>query len=108
MGTSVGFSAVMSFSTSTMLGQEALRESLAGSKAAEARELAIENQPYNIKAGPVSLLFDASLGIELNDNINLAETGRQDDVIFQPKLNMRAFWPVTQRNCSPENRNVFN
>ena len=88
----------MSFSTSTILGQEALRESLAGAKAAEARELAIENQPYNIKAGPVSLLFDASLGIELNDNINLAETGRQDDLIFQPKVNMRAFWPVTQQN----------
>ena len=98
VGKSVGFSAAMSFSTSAMLGQEALRESLAGSKSAEARELAIENQPYNIKAGPVSLLFDASLGIELNDNINLAETGRQDDVIFQPKLNIRAFWPVTQQN----------
>src|SRR5207249_4301058 len=57
--------------TRSAFGQEELRSSLAGEKVAEARKRDIENQLYNIKAGPVNLLFDAGLGIELNDNINL-------------------------------------
>ncbi len=83
----------------TAPAQEALRESLAGEKAASEREKALENQPYNIKAGPVSLDFSSSLNVQYNDNVNYAQVGAQQDFIFQPQLNTRVFWPVTDKNA---------
>ena len=38
------------------------------------------------------------LGIEYNDNINLAEVNTQEDVIFRPQVNLNALWPITQLN----------
>lgn len=83
----------------TAPAQEALRESLAGEKAASEREKALENQPYNLKAGPVSLDFSSSLDVQYNDNVNLAQVGAQQDFIFLPQLNTRVFWPVTDKNA---------
>jgi hypothetical protein len=79
--------------------QEALRESLAGEKAAAARRKALENKAYNLKLGSVSFAVDSSLGIELNDNVNLSEAGRQGDLILRPLVNTRAFWPVSEKNA---------
>jgi hypothetical protein len=78
--------------------QEAVRPSLAGEAAAEARRQATESIPYNLRLGPVRFLFSTTLGIEYNDNINLAETDKQDDIIIRPQFNIDAVWPVTQLN----------
>ena len=82
----------------TLRGQEAVRPSLAGEAAAEARRQSVEQIPYNLLAGPVRFLFSITTGIEYNDNINLAETNKQEDVIIRPQLNIDAIWPGTQLN----------
>jgi len=78
--------------------QDAVRPSLAGEAAAEARRQSIEQIPYNLLVGPVRFRFSVTTGIEYNDNINLSETNKQDDVIIRPQFNIDAIWPVTQLN----------
>jgi hypothetical protein len=78
--------------------QDAVRPSLAGEAAAEARQQDIEHLPYNLLAGPIRFRVSATIGAEYNDNINLAETNEQDDVIIRPQLNIDALWPLTQLN----------
>jgi hypothetical protein len=78
--------------------QESLRPSIAGEQAAAQRRRALENQPYNVKLGPVSFLMNVGMSVELNDNVNLAETGRQDDVILRPRLDVYGLWPVAPHN----------
>jgi hypothetical protein len=78
--------------------QEAVRPSLAGEAAAEARRQSIEQIPYNLLLGPVRFRFSITTGVEYNDNINLAETNKQSDVIIRPQFNIDAIWPVTQLN----------
>ncbi len=79
-------------------GQEAVRPSLAGEAAAEARRQSIDQIPYNLLLGPVRFRFSVTTGVEYNDNINLAETNKQSDVIIRPQFNIDAIWPVTQLN----------
>jgi len=38
------------------------------------------------------------MGLEYNDNINIAEENTQSDFIFRPQVNLNAIWPVTQLN----------
>src|ERR1700675_5050182 len=64
--------------------QDTVRPSLAGEAAAEARRQDIEHIPYNLMAGPIRFRISATIGAEYNDNINLAETNEQDDVIIRP------------------------
>ena len=78
--------------------QDAIRPSLAGEAAAEARHQSVEQIPYNLLAGPIRFLFSVTTGIEYNDNINLAQHDKQDDVIIRPQFNIDAIWPVTQLN----------
>jgi hypothetical protein len=78
--------------------QDAVRPSLAGEAAAEARRQDIERIPYNLLVGPIRFRFSATLGVEYNDNINLAEVNEQDDVIIRPQVNLDAIWPITQLN----------
>ncbi|MGI8889209.1 MAG: hypothetical protein ACR2G0_00280 [Chthoniobacterales bacterium] len=78
--------------------QDAVRPSLAGEAAAEARRQSIDEIPYNLLAGPVRFRFSITTGIEYNDNINLAETNKQSDIIIRPQLNIDAIWPITQLN----------
>jgi len=81
------------------LSQEALRPSLAGEAAASQRRLEMENQPYNFKIGRFSALIDSSLSLEWNDNVNLAEGNRQEDVILKPQFHAYSFWPITTKNA---------
>src|SRR3954466_6356591 len=95
--------------------QDAIRPSLAGEAAAEARRQSIDKIPYNLQVGPIKFRFSATMGIEYNDNINLAEdasytfftstgvaipvrTEAQSDVILRPQVNLNALWPITQLN----------
>ncbi|HEY4284823.1 MAG TPA: outer membrane beta-barrel protein [Chthoniobacterales bacterium] len=84
--------------TPTVHAQDAVRPSLAGEAEAEARRQSIEQIPYNLLIGPVRFRFSVTTGIEYNDNINLAERDKQDDIIIRPQFNINAIWPVTQLN----------
>ncbi|MEO8440378.1 MAG: outer membrane beta-barrel protein [Spartobacteria bacterium] len=84
--------------TPLVLAQDAVRPSLAGEAAAEARRQSIDQIPYNLLLGPVRFRFSITTGIEYNDNINLSETNKQSDVIIRPQFNIDAIWPVTQLN----------
>src|SRR5438270_13701508 len=101
---------------SIIRSQDAVRPSLAGEAASEARRQDIERIPYNLLAGPIRFRVGASVGVEYNDNINYADDGTavipnptgpgfitirsnsQDDVIVTPNLTLDAIWPVTQLN----------
>ena len=83
---------------STGRAQEAIRPSLAGEAAAEARRQSPEQIPYNLLAGPIRFLFSVTTGVEYNDNINLAEKNKQEDIIIRPQFNIDAIWPITQLN----------
>jgi hypothetical protein len=78
--------------------QDAIRPSLAGEAAAEARRQSIEQIPYNLLLGPVRFRMSATMGVEYNDNINLAEVNTEDDFIFRPQIGLNMLWPVTQLN----------
>lgn len=81
-----------------MRAQDAVRPSLAGEEASEARRQDIEHIPYNLLTGPIKYRVSATLGVEYNDNINLSENSPQSDVIIHPQVNIDAIWPVTQIN----------
>ena len=83
---------------SIVRAQDAIRPSLAGEAASEARRQDIDRIPYNLLVGPVRFRFSATLGVEYNDNINLSEVNEQDDVIIRPQVNFDAIWPLTQLN----------
>lgn len=83
---------------SIVMAQDAVRPSLAGEAAAEARRQSTDRIPYNLLAGPIRFRFSATAGLEYNDNINVAEINTQEDVIFRPQINMNALWPITQLN----------
>ncbi len=78
--------------------QDAVRPSLAGEAASEARQQDIARIPYNLLVGPVRFRVSATMGIEYNDNINLAQSDKQSDVIFRPQVDFNAVWPITQLN----------
>ncbi len=94
--------------------QDAIRPSLAGESAAEARRQTIDKIPYNLQLGPIKFRFSATIGFEYNDNINLADdatgflpsptgpvpitTQKQSDFILRPQFNVNALWPITQLN----------
>jgi hypothetical protein len=102
------------FAAGIVRAQDAIRPSLAGEAAAEARRQSIDKIPYNLQVGPIKFRFSATLGIEYNDNINLAEDGSavflsptgpilitsepESDIILRPQVNINALWPITQLN----------
>jgi hypothetical protein len=102
------------FAAGITRAQDAIRPSLAGESAAEARRQSIDKIPYNIEVGPIKFRFSATMGFEYNDNINLAEDGSavffsptgpilvttkpQEDFILRPQVNLNALWPITQLN----------
>lgn len=84
--------------SSVVHAQDAIRPSLAGEAASEARQPDIDRIPYNLLLGPVRFRVSATMGVEYNDNINLSETNEQDDFILRPQVNFDAVWPITQLN----------
>jgi hypothetical protein len=80
------------------LAQEALRDSLAGDAAAEARKIQLESLPYTIKSGDFRLLAVPSLDLDLNDNVNISKTDPESDFILRPLVQLNASYPVSQYN----------
>src|SRR5438046_9124850 len=78
--------------------QDAVRPSLAGEQAAEARRQDIEHIPYNLMTGPIKYRVSATVGLEYNDNINLSENRPEDNLIIHPQVTINHLWPVPQLN----------
>jgi len=74
------------------------RQSVVGQDAAQAGYFSDQNQPYNLQLGPVSLRCDANLSANYNDNINVAYTGRESDMYFEPLVNFHLLWNATEIN----------
>src|SRR5207244_5153862 len=103
----------MLVATAGVYAQDAVRPSLAGQEASDAREQDVSRIPYNLLLGPVRFRVGATVGVEYNDNINYADDGTavipnptgpgfitirsnsQDDVIVTPNLMLYVIWPVT-------------
>jgi hypothetical protein len=52
----------------------------------------------NFAIGPVRFAMAAGIGIEFNDNITYAETGRESDFIVTPVFNIDAMLPLSEMN----------
>jgi hypothetical protein len=78
--------------------QEALRSSMAGIAAAEARRIRPESLPYTFKSGDLRMLVTPSLGLDWNDNIYTSETGEEDDFILRPELRLNLNYPISRYN----------
>lgn len=78
--------------------QEALRNSLAGDAAAEARNLQQESQVYTFKSGDLRMLITPALSLQWNDNVELSKTNVQDDFIVSPTVGITTSYPLTHRN----------
>ena len=63
----------LAFAASTVNAQDAIRPSLAGEAAAEARRQSLDLITSNLLMGPVRFRFSATAGLEYKDNINIAE-----------------------------------
>ena len=83
----------------TASAQDALRYSLAGEQAAQARNQLLEGGSYNLRLGDARFLADASLTVEANDNVTISDSGAQGDVILRPQVHTAVFWPVTDKNA---------
>lgn len=92
------FFVALTLATANIYGQDAVRPSLAGQEASEARQEDVSRIPYNLLLGPVRFRVGASVGFEYNDNVTLAEVNEQDDFIITPNLSLDAIWPITQLN----------
>src|SRR5438046_5717952 len=99
-GKRLGFFLVVSalFGALSASAQDAVRPSLAGEEAAEARRQDIEHIPYNLVTGAIKYRISATLGFEYNDNINLSENSPEGDFIIHPQVTINALSPVTQLN----------
>jgi hypothetical protein len=84
--------------SSPALAQEALRDSLAGYAAAEARHIQMEFLPYTFKSGDFKLLVVPSLGLDWNDNVNCSKTDPEQDFILSPLVQLDATCPITENN----------
>lgn len=84
----------------TRLGtaQEALRTSLAGDAAAEARRFQLQSMAYTLKWGDFRLLVTPSLALNWNDNINLTKDNTESDFILSPLVALDASYPLSTYN----------
>lgn len=91
-------SLVLLVSASAAVAQDAWRESAAAQRATLAQKESLKNDDYNIKAGPLQIKLNASLGTEFNDNVTLADVNPSSDFAILPQFNVGIFWPVSQNN----------
>ncbi len=56
------------------------------------------NPDYNLKLGPVDVLFTAGLQTQFNDNISLTQNNPTSDIILTPQFTIGMFWQLTPYN----------
>ncbi|MGV3531019.1 MAG: hypothetical protein ACO1QR_01525 [Chthoniobacteraceae bacterium] len=83
--------------------QSEVRSSLAGERAAAARER-VQSTDYHLRLGPAFFKMSAGLDFEYDDNVNRAddrlsgERGPQEDFFVRPRLRLTGSWQVTRLN----------
>src|SRR5438067_11279847 len=100
------FALSMLLAIAGVYAQDAVRPSLAGQAASDARQQDVSRIPYNLLLGPVRFRVGASVSAEYNDNVNYSDDGTvvipnptgpgfitvrahpQDDVIVTPNLTL--------------------
>jgi hypothetical protein len=78
--------------------QEALRNSVAGTTAAETRAQQMQSQDYTFRSGDFRMLLTPAMSAQWNDNVNLSQTNLLDDYILTPSVGIVSSYPLTQRN----------
>lgn len=78
--------------------QDIVRPSLTRAYAPDNRKYVGEEPNYNIRVGSLSLLMDASVFAEFNDNVNLSSVNKQSDVIIRPSMGVTAKWELSDLN----------
>jgi len=81
-----------------VVAQEALRASLAGQMALDAKKRRIASGWGDIRLGPVKMDLSTQLNIEAQDNVLYQETNEKSDLIFYPSVTVRTLYPVTDKN----------
>jgi hypothetical protein len=82
-----------------LTAQESIRPSETGDLASAARRQGeTSDGNYFLKAGPVNFEASASLEADYNDNVGLAEKGRESDIILRPTIDLNAAWRATELN----------
>lgn len=77
--------------------QGAIRPSIGGEGAVN-RMRPLSEIPYNWMVGPARFRLIGQVSAEFNDNVNLAETGRESDVIIEPRILVDGVWQATKVN----------
>src|SRR5207244_9188536 len=55
-----------------------------------------EDEKYNFAFGPFRFNVAAGVGLEFNDNIELADHDRKSDFIFRPSVSLDGVWTVSE------------
>jgi hypothetical protein len=85
--------------TTTSQAQDIARPSLGGDRAAfPIYSSPIPASRYNVKAGPVKMLFNASVGASYNSNVNVSEDNPIGSFVLSPRVGMGVYWPITKLN----------
>lgn len=85
--------------TQNGLGQQSYQNSRAWEQVTTARRKnTLENNYYNLRAGPVDLSFTAGMSLEYNSNINASAINPSSDFILSPGVHSSAVWVVTEIN----------
>lgn len=84
---------------SPVLSQEAVRMSLAGEAAAQARHSAATAPGYyDLRCGSIGVSLSTGLDLEANDNIRFAPSDTQADLTLRPQVSTLLAWPVSNKN----------
>lgn len=79
--------------------QDIARPSLGGKRAPNPiASSTIPASRYNVKAGPVQMLFNASVAGEYNTNVNVSEDNPIADFAIIPRIGVGVYWPMTKLN----------
>lgn len=85
--------------TSVARAQDIARPSLGMQRAAfPMASPTVPASRYNVKLGPVKMLFNASMGVQYNSNVNVSEGNPEPDLILQPRVGAGIYWPITKLN----------
>jgi len=90
----------------TASGQEALRSSLTGQMALEAKRRQIAAGWGDVRLGAWRFDLNASLALEVNDNVRYEEVDPRSDFVIRPGFSIRALYPVTDKNVLTLNSGV--
>lgn len=82
----------------TARAQEGLSDAMAMEAADKARAKQALISDYTFRSGDFRMLLKPSLSMEWNDNVNLTQTGQEQDFIILPTMGAIMNYPLTSQN----------